>query len=269
LYDDADVERLLLLRGLMARGYAIGQVAGLSESELAVLAARKETSPPSAEGTEGATDRGQPLAAVFAAVQSLDSLGLDEELGRLATLLNPVDFVHQVALPLMREVGERWHRGAIKIAHEHMVTESLRNLLGAMSRLNRPAEAQVRMLVTTPTDEFHEIGVLASAMLAGTRGFRVTCLGPNLPANEILFAAEHMAAQVVLLGLTSPQPLPPARDAVREVALALPADTELWLAGTGANQVQPLDRPGTVYLEDFHAFEQNLNSVQRSVKVLT
>ena len=204
------------------------------------------------------------MRAAFSAVRSFDGVRLNEELGRLAALLSPVDFVHQVALPMMREVGERWHSGTMQTAHEHMVTESIRNLLGAMSRLNRPSASQARILITTPTDELHEVGTLAGATLAGARGFQVTSLGPNLPAGEILFAAASTASHVVLLGLTSPQPLPGSRETVREVAALLPADKELWLAGAGAGSVMPLNRPGTVVLDSFEAFENNLNRVQNA-----
>jgi len=262
VYDDADVRRLLRLRALVANGYAIGQAAALSDAELDELSARKEVPSAPVPATDVQT------SGALAAIEAFDGASLNEELGRLAALLSPVEFVHQVALPIMREVGDRWHSGTMQTAHEHIVTESLRNLLGAMSRLNRPSGMRVRILATTPADEHHEVGVLAAAMLAGTSGFHVTCLGPNLPASEILFAADCTEAQVVLLGLTSPEPLPATKDAVRDVAVSLPSDKELWLAGAGAARMMPMDRPGSVFLEDFYAFEQNLDRIQRSVKTL-
>jgi DNA-binding transcriptional MerR regulator len=259
LYDDGDIRRLVALRDLVANGYAIGQVAGLSEAELDALVTPRELP------RIPVPELGEFIRVLFSAVQMFDSARLNEELGRLATLLSPVEFVHQVALPLMREVGNRWHSGTMQAAHEHMATESVRNLLGAMSRRNRPGDAQVRILATTPSEEFHEVGVLAGAMLAGARGLHVTCLGPNLPASEILFAAASTGARIVLLGLTTPNPLPGSLATVREVAASLPLGTELWLAGAGTSHMMPLDRPGTVFLRDFNALDQNLNRVQRGM----
>lgn len=257
LYDDEDVRRLLRLSELVAKGYAIGQVAFLSQVELDELTAVKNASAAPLPPIEAHTN------AALSAILNLDAARLNDELGRMAAFLSPADFVHRVALPIMREVGERWHSGTLQTAHEHMVTESLRNLLGTMSHMNRRAETQVRILATTPADELHEVGVLAGAMLAGARGFHVTCLGPNLPAAEILYAAECTASQIVLLGLTSPQPLPTTRAAVLDVAAALPPDKELWLAGVGAERLKPLDRPSCVFVENFDAFEQLLNRAQR------
>ena len=259
LYDDADVQRLLRFHALVAKGYAIGQVAALSDAELDELSARKDVPVPSVPSTETET------RAIVAAIEAFDGALVNEELGRLAALLSPVEFVHQVALPVMREVGDRWHAGTMHTAHEHMVTDSLRNLLGAMSRLHRPAEARVRILATTPSDELHEVGVLAASLLAGARGFHITCLGPNLPAAEILYAAECTASHVVLLGLTSPNPLPTTRATVLEVAASLPPDKELWLAGAGGASLMPLDRSGSVFLENFAAFERNLIRAERGI----
>lgn len=255
LYDESHVQRFMQLRNAVASGYAIGQVAALSGHELEELARCKPSLAASASGTRN--------EALIAAVESFDTGRLNRELGRLAALLSPAEFVNQVALPVMREVGGRWHAGTMRAAHEHMLTEGILSLLGALAGLNRPAEAQPKLLATTPAGELHEIGIIAGAMLAGARGFHVACLGPNLPANEILFAIERTKPEVVLLGLTTPEPLPAAKDAVREVAAGLPSETELWLGGAGANHVMPLDRPGTIIVEDFDALEGNLTRIQR------
>ena len=257
LYDESHVQRFLQLRDAVASGYAIGQVAALSGSELEELA-RCRPSP--AASVASAHNEG-----LIAAVESFDSRRLNQELGRLAALLSPAEFVDRVVLPLMREVGARWHAGTMRVAHEHMVTEGIRSLLGAMARLNRPADSPVKILTTTPAGELHEVGIVASAMLAGARGMQVACLGPNLPADEILFAVACAKPHVVLLGLTTPEPLPASRDTVRSVADGLPAETELWLGGEGAAAVLPVDRPGSFAVADFRSLDRNLTRLQKSV----
>lgn len=142
LYDESHVQRFLQLRNAVASGYAIGQVAALSGTELEELAGCRPS--PAASVASAHTE------ALMAAVESFDVGRLNQELGRLAALLTPDELVNDVALPLMREVGVRWNAGTMRAAHEHIVTEGIRGLLGAMSRLNRPDDSQPRLLAATP-----------------------------------------------------------------------------------------------------------------------
>ena len=253
LYGDAEVQRFTRLRRVVGSGYSIGQAAALSEKELDAIASSPVAvaDPISTEAT---------LELIFAAVKSFESGTIDDELGRLAAILSPADFVQRVALPLMRETGDRWHAGTLRTSQEHMVTESIRNLLGAMLRLCRPAEGRTRILAATPATELHSVGILAGCLLAAGRGFPVACLGANLPADEILFAAERTHPQVILLGITTKQPLPAAVETVRELAQSLPAETELWMGGEGARFVR--DAAGAsaaVLLQDFYAMDERLS----------
>ena len=68
--------------------------------------------------------------------------GADRELNRLsAATAKPRDVVHEVALPLMRITGERWHEGRFTIAQEHMVTELLSGLLVSLLRIYGTSES--------------------------------------------------------------------------------------------------------------------------------
>jgi DNA-binding transcriptional MerR regulator len=256
LYEEADVQRFLRLRNLVGKGFAIGGVASLGDPELEELLNlphQVAAAEPSHTGTRTGLD------AILSAVEAFDSARVNDELGRLAALLTPAEFVYQVAMPLMHTVGDRWHAGTLQAAQEHLVTESMRNLLGTMARLNRPGEGQPKLLATTPAGELHEIGVLAGAVLAGTRGYQVACLGPNLPASEILFAVERFAPRILLMGLITPDPLPAALETVRKVAALMPAGTELWLGGTGALvALDEIHRPDAIFLDDLQTMERLL-----------
>ncbi len=261
LYSSDDVQRFIQLRAALGKGYAIGEVAGLSGVELDALAVvqheAKSTGP--ANGDSVSASR---INSILSAVEELNGDQVNEELGRLASLLSPTDFVHQVAIPVMREAGDRWHAGTLQVAHEHLVTESVRNLLGTMVRLNRPGDEQPKILATTPAGELHELGVLAGAMLAGVRGFSVVSLGSNLPADQILFVAEKTGAEVVLLGMTTPDPSQVSLEAVQALAAGLHGDTELWLGGSGASRVALPENPRVVLLEDFDALDRHLSRIR-------
>jgi DNA-binding transcriptional MerR regulator len=260
LYSDAEVRRLLLLRTAVDGGHAIGQVAALSDAELQDLARVPFASSGDRRQEPGPRAVNPNLQPLLDAIAAFDSSATNEELSRLALLLSPAAMVHQVVLPLMRMTGENWENGTFQIAQEHMFSACLRNLLGGLVRLERPGSGTARMLLTTPSDELHEFGILAAAMLAVAQGFQVTYLGTSLPAGEILSAAEKCAANVVVLGIMKTNATPAVKRDMAWLMSELPVSTELWAGGTGAVEVfDGVVRDGTFLLEDLTHFERQLS----------
>ena len=262
VYGEGEVRRLVALRDLVAQGYAIGQVAHLSDRQLRAMVER-QLEVGQAPGLPGRTRKERPrveqIQIVLDAVLRYDYAAADRELGRLATVLSARDVIHRVVLPLMRTVGERWHTGKLSMAQEHLASSLVRNLLGGLMRLYSPEQPPARLMFTTPAGEEHEFGILAAAMLAVGGGLGVIYLGANLPSNEILNAARSAGPDVIVLGITSTEAMPRLQLEIRQVAQKLPTRTELWLGGREATRAQTETggRP-TVLLPDFAALEHHL-----------
>jgi len=264
LYDDADVRRLVLLRGAVERGHAIGQVATLSDAELQELTGASfgpATTPNRQRVDSGSTAAPSELQSLVQAIERLDQTAANTELGRLALLLSSRDLVHRVVLPLMRLTGQRWERGTLQIAHEHMVSAAVRNLLGGLLRLHQGLADAPRMLLTTPVGEMHEFGILAAALLAVAEQYDVSYLGPNLPVRDILFAAAQNPPQVVVLAITEVNATAAVRDDLRQLAAEMPSETALWLGGSGAGAVSA-EIPRILVVTDFTEFESHLKRVR-------
>jgi methanogenic corrinoid protein MtbC1 len=228
------------------QGHAIGQIAGLATPELQGL-----LEIPAYSNPEPLPDL---LAPVFEAIERFDGGRAADELSRLAAILAPRDFVYQVALPLMRETGIRWHSGQLAISQEHLLSQILRNLLGGMMRLFRHSGSAARIVFGTPAGESHEFGILAAAMLASLGGLEPVYLGPDLPALEIVRAAERSAAAIVVLAVT--HPLRSSVEEIRTVAEGLPPGVEFWVGGDGSEGLDfsGISRP-VVRVKDLAAFE--------------
>lgn len=248
-YGRADIERLLLLKQLVQKGHAIGGIAAQSDEELRALLAQQPV-----QAVPASASPADMLAPILEAVESFDGPRASDELSRFAAILSPRDLICQVAVPLMHEVGTRWHNGTMAIAQEHLVSEMLRTLLGNMMRLFRPANPAMTMVLSTPAGESHEFGILAAAMLASLGGVEPVYLGPNLPASEIADAARRTSAKVVALSITVPSET--TQEEVNALAAAMPDGAELWIGGAGS---AALDRTGlgvrTMWIEDLQALE--------------
>jgi DNA-binding transcriptional MerR regulator/methylmalonyl-CoA mutase cobalamin-binding subunit len=259
LYSDADVRRLQLLGAAVDRGHSIGRVAKLSDVEIEALLTDAPAAMLHAERGEAPA---VPPDGILKALDDYDATALDRELGRLALALPPRALIHRVVLPTMKEVGDRWASGRLTVAQEHLLSASLRTLLGALSRLAGADRGGPRLLFATPSGDRHEFGILAAALLAALGGLHVTYLGPDLPSGQIADAATRGGTHVVVLGLTFGATQPSSIAEVQALMETLPPSVELWLGGPlPAGFEDAPSRPGLYVLRDFGALEVQLARV--------
>jgi MerR family transcriptional regulator, light-induced transcriptional regulator len=262
VYTEADVQHLRLLNAAVESGHAIGQVATLSDKELQALIARPHavTNDTRALKSRQSEEPGGALRAVFTAIERLDYAEAERELALLATVLPPRELVHRVVLPLMKEVGDAWHRGELGIAHEHMTSALVRNLLGALIPLHRRTSPAGKLLFATPSGEQHEFGILIAAMLAVGGGMGIVYLGSNLPAEEVLSAAQKTAPQAVVLGFIGANGARAGLVEIERIAHKLPSQIEFWIGGAKDEALRKeIGKTRALLIEDFTMLEQHLS----------
>jgi MerR family transcriptional regulator, light-induced transcriptional regulator len=256
MYTEADVARLRLLNAAVENGHSIGRVAGLSDDELRDLSGAAGAA---ALPATVATHR-EPLdpTALITALRDYDAVGIDQELSRLAAVLRPLDLLQDVLMPVLRQVGDDWHRRRTRIAHEHLMSSTMRNLLGAFLRLYARRDTALRLLFATPSGERHEIATLGAAMLAASAGLGVSYLGADLPAREIVDAVQPAGAQVVVLGMTTDGADKARERELKTIVRELPDGVELWAGGRGAERHASIIRPRGLILLDYTSYQQEL-----------
>jgi DNA-binding transcriptional MerR regulator/methylmalonyl-CoA mutase cobalamin-binding subunit len=254
VYSEADVERLSLLRRAVERGHAIGRVAPLTVDELRALVGRLPPAQPAQPLTTPVA-----IEELFASVQRFDLDTLRRELSRLAVVLTPRQLALDVALPLMRQVGEGWHDGRVSIGQEHLVTAEIRSLVGALARLREPAPGAPRVLIATPEGDTHELGALVAALLATGAGAAPFYFGAGLPPRELVAAAKRLHPRAVVLSMAGAEPREGVAESVAELARTLPAGTACWVGGAGAQSARPiLAAAGVLVFDDFDGYERAL-----------
>ncbi|MBS1108218.1 MAG: methyltransferase cognate corrinoid protein, Methanosarcina family [Anaeromyxobacteraceae bacterium] len=251
LYDDVDLQKLKLLRRLVERGHAIGRIANLGEPELGrLLEAGLE--PHDRGGKADAVD----LEGLLEAVDRYDLPAVDRKLGRLSAVLTSREMVHEVVLPFMREVGKGWQEGRYTVAQEHMVSASLRNLLGSLVRLQAPRDGRPGLVFATPPGERHELGITAAAMLAAAGGLGVVYLGSDLPTSDVVEAVRRTGARAVVMALTRLELGPSSVEAVRAVVEGVPGGVEVYVGGAAAEaRPDEVRHAGATVLPTFEALE--------------
>lgn len=264
LYSEDDVARLTLLRRATAAGHRIAEVAQLDLTALEALVDANRSD--DASGDEGATDA--TVDAAIAAAEALDGAGVEAALRRSALALGGTALVDRIVPRLLHEVGDRWHAGRLNPAQEHLASASVRRVLGWVGDAYAAAPHAPLLVVATPSRERHELGALLAATAAAEEGWRVVYLGPDLPGEDVLQAAQRSGARAVALSLVHDG----GDDAVAEVlALArrLPAGVTLFVGGAAAGaNAEELGAAGARVLGDIPALRRALRALRASSRVV-
>jgi DNA-binding transcriptional MerR regulator/methylmalonyl-CoA mutase cobalamin-binding subunit len=264
LYSDEDVERLALLRRATAAGRNISQIASLTVGQLEALILEDE----SQRATRATAPERQTSQAHFfyeaalAAIKRLDALELDALLRRAAMQLSAATVVDEVITPLLRELGESWHRGEISPAHEHLGTAAIRRMLSWMSGSAIVPGSAPAIVVATPANQRHELGAKIAATTAATEGWRVVFLGADLPAEAIALAAIQSGAMVVALSMIFPVDDPDLAAEVARLRSLLPPKVLVVAGGPAATHLEAeLTAAGVRVLHDLEELRIQLRTL--------
>jgi MerR family transcriptional regulator, light-induced transcriptional regulator len=264
LYSDSDVERLQLLHRATLAGHSIGQIAQLPNERLRALVAADDMSAPPLPKLAGPlaaeSSPQRILDATLKAVERLDASALEELLTQAAVVLSQPALIEQVIVPLMYRIGDRWHEGTLRIAHEHLASAVVRTALGSLSRGFGPRLTDAILLVATPSGSLHELGALVVATTAASNGWHVTYLGPSLPAEEIAAAAHQIRARAVALSLVYPPDDPFLRGELIKLRRGLPEEVVVLVGGQAYDAYgDVLEKIGALRLKDLADLRKHLD----------
>jgi methanogenic corrinoid protein MtbC1 len=109
-----------------------------------------------------------------------------------------------VMTPALYSVGERWQRGEMSIADEHLATSLVDNVMGLVRNAGTqaPRRSRERLLLAAVEAEGHVVGLRMLADLAEGAGFDVRYLGAAVPAHTLEGIVRRHDPQVVGLTMT-------------------------------------------------------------------
>lgn len=235
LYSDADIQRLALLHAASHAGRSISRVAGLADEALAELveedsaARERRAALPTASG-----EKRDLVGEALFLTRALDAAALADTLRRAAAVMGVTAFIESVAAPLLRRVGDEWHAGRLSLAHEHMVSSLLHDIVAERMRAFGKREGAPLLLVGTLAGERHAIGAVLAGAAAAVEGWNVLDLGADLPAAALADAARSADARVVAVSIVYVADRDALLEEVRALRASLPANVTLVAGGGGA-----------------------------------
>lgn len=229
-YSTEQVEQLRVIRRLLNTGFMPSQVVGRSLTELGKLEIASGHNIHSKANSRFNREAIQLLRAH-------DLRGLMKLLKRQRARITPTLFATEVVAPLLTELGDAWARGDIKVYQEHLCSSLLNDLLTGDLLAMRPRQNLPRILLATPPDELHALGLMMAQVALADAGADCVSLGPNITANEIALAAKGLKCDVIGISISLAYPRHRVLPFLRELDALLPPWMEIWVGGAGVQGV--------------------------------
>jgi methanogenic corrinoid protein MtbC1 len=201
LYSDDDIARFRLLAAATSTGRSIRNVANLSTAALEALVAEDNVRAGNDRASDGAMVDAGRLDAALAFAIALDGAGLDASLRRSITEGGLPRFLEVDAPALMRRVGDEWEAGRLSVAHEHLASGIVLNVILDAIRGLPTTPTAPRLLVATLSHERHGVGAALAAAVAALEGWAVVHLGVDVPATDIASSAAAAGARAVAMSI--------------------------------------------------------------------
>ena len=253
-YRPEDVLRLRRLREATERGHPISRLAKLDEPALIELLHEPGAHGPSVAAPSAFVER------ILEAAERYASASCEQALTLAIALHSPARLIDDVLEPLLREVGERWHSGRFSIAQERLVSSGVRKHIALIVETYARTARRPSIVFATLPGERHELGLLMSAMVCASHGFKVHYLGPDLPAAEIARYAREIGATLVAISVILHEGAPTLVPQLDVIRAAVGPDGAVWIGGQGALGLDAAALPaGCLLIADRAELEQRLD----------
>jgi MerR family transcriptional regulator, light-induced transcriptional regulator len=268
VYTDLDIARLKLLNQATGNGHSISQIANLSLDELKTLL-KKE-----ADSIGQALDKPAPLNGnrihiaedyvqkCYLSVLAFDAHALESHFENAIVELGTEIFIEKLLNPLLTLIGDRWRSGELRPVHEHMASAIVRSLTYILRNNNPCSHDAPKMVVSTPINQLHELGALLAGIIAELKGWKVTYLGANLPAEEIAAAVRFTNATAVTISISyKTDDLLIAKE-LRRLRKLVGNDVALIVGGRAAGHYEAiLDQIGVLKIKNYDHFKEILEEL--------
>lgn len=230
IYPSEQVERLRIIKRLLDTGVRPAGIVKLQNTELRALAEQRVTEP--------ASFTPEPLITqLMAYIRAHDSAGLYTILQRQLLTHGLSRFVMDIAIPLILAVGDAWARGDIPVYEEHIFSNAMQNILRHSAEILQDPNKKPRVLLTTPPDEQHGLGILMVNALFSLEGASCLSLGTQTPMADIQLAVENYPIDIVGLSVSIAYPARRIVPLLEELRQRLPEKVEIWAGGAGIERL--------------------------------
>ncbi|HMG91045.1 MAG TPA: MerR family transcriptional regulator, partial [Chryseolinea sp.] len=176
-YSDQDLKKIINVSLLNSHGVKISKIAVMSVGEISHKILD--------------ISEAKPEADIYIDQLVVAMVDLDEEQFEkiLTSLVNKFGFersITEVVYAFMEKIGILWQTGTITPAHEHFISNLIRQrLITSIASLPLPPKKAKKAILFLPEGELHEIGLLFYNYITRSKGFKTFYLGQSVPHEDL------------------------------------------------------------------------------------
>ncbi len=177
-YEEDDLKYLMNVSILNVNGYKISKIAKMSREDV-----QRQT----LSISEGSSKYENQIQALTTAMLSFDEKEFNKIMSISILKVGMEETVTQIIFPFMQHVGVLWLSGSIHIAHEHFITNLIRQrMYVSLDQIsNIPGPTAKKFLLFVPNGENHDLSLLFAAYILKTKGQQVIYLGTSTPLDDL------------------------------------------------------------------------------------
>ncbi|WP_090299493.1 MerR family transcriptional regulator [Flagellimonas zhangzhouensis] len=178
-YNLTSLQKLLNVTLLYHNGYKISKIAKLEEGKIPALVK---------DIVAQKSEKSHILNSLKLAMINFDqSLFLKTYNGLLADK-NFTEIFNQVFIPLLNELGLLWQTNTISPAHEHFISNLIKQKIYIHTeqlQMEEPTNSDKVFVLFLPENEIHELGLLYVNYQLAAMGYKTIYLGQTMPIDSL------------------------------------------------------------------------------------
>ena len=178
-YDITNLQKLLNIVLLHDYGYKISKISKLAENEIPELVKQITTEK---------TAKNHAINTFKMAMMNFDQSLFLKTYDALLSEKSFREVFYEVFIPLMNEIGLLWQTNTISPAHEHFISNLLRQKILVNTekvQILEPIKEDKVFVLFLPLNEIHEIGLMYLNYEILLQGYRCIYLGENVPIESL------------------------------------------------------------------------------------
>lgn len=251
LYSADDVVKAKLLLDLTHHGHRISQLAPLSVQQL------KSIADVSSDDDQTTALRHKHVLRIFSHVNSFDWDAVRKQL--VPPNISSRDYLLKTLVPVALEMNRKVDQGLMSLAQEHILSALLKESVATIPARTSKSKRRARMVFATPEGDYHDLGLLIAAKIAGLQGADILMLGANVPMRDLSETCLQFKATHLVLSAALVKPAGTKSDLFKYIHFldrTLPSTVKMWLAGRAvASRPVKLHRSYKLF-DSFESFEE-------------
>ncbi len=285
LYSDRDIVIIRWLKAQVDAGMSISQAVAWFQSLLDQAGAEELATLPDPTGAALETPVPSPPTRMdiqnfdilsdrlLGALLDYDEISAEQVMSGAFALYSVENVGEQVIMPVLVELGERWHRGELSVTREHYATNYLMQRLAAILRTVSNKMGGPLIWIGCAPGEQHEVGVMLLSIYLRRAGYQVRYLGQDLPETDLIAEVKSQRPAMILFSATGVEAAKHLTQLCTELANIEPPRPIIGYGGRAFNVHPELrDAVTGVYLggsalEAVESVDDLLGSMSRSPRV--